>query len=92
MPVLEDFLENMYEVICNLSTGVEPHEARQAMIELLEDFQFSSLESAQDVRALDIALVTDHCLGPILCDMTLFCSRPLVIMRAIARLELRERR
>ena len=66
---MEDSLENMYEAICNLSTEVESHEARQALIELLDDFQFSSLESAQDVRALDIVLVTDFCLGPILPDM-----------------------
>ena len=63
---MEDSLENMYEAICNLSTEVESHEARQALIELLDDFQFSSLESAQDVRALDIVLVTYFCLGPML--------------------------
>lgn len=53
MSVPNDLLDNLYEALLNLGTDITPYEARQAMVELLEEYRFSSLESAEALRALD---------------------------------------
>lgn len=82
----------MYEVLCNISTGLKSSDARRAMVELLDEQQIISMDSAEDQLAFDIAVVTDDHLSPIVYDLSIFCSQSLVIMRALTRLELCARR